>query len=620
MSEATGLKLGLAEQSATPPLVDESLVRQETVWVEMRDGARLATDVYLPPDLPAPAVALRTPYGRADTARRTACRWLARRGFAAISQDCRGTGDSEPDAWDYYVFESEDSLDFVQWVSEQPWFDGFLGSFGSSYSGAVQWCMAMHPAMSAIAPQVAGLGLAPNTRPHFYMYLNAYSLSVGKGPNKTTTSNADLEREMLDETLAGGYFNELLQTALPEAVLELFPELLLESDNGRHRVLYERYSELPSRERANLIKLALGTDHVTSADIERLPAIFGHQVTHDAHMLPRARESELIGALNAPALVITGWYDWCLDDALATWQALVEDSRASVSSRSRLLITPAAHNTPGYHEGAEQRPELDRSYLSYELLDVLVDWYRAVREDDLDEWPRVTYYLMGANEWRTAPAWPPPDAVAHELYLTSGGELSSRAPDAQSEPDRYTYDPENPTPTMGGSIVSRVYTPGSVDVSDAQRRADVLTYTSPVLDSDLDVVGPLRLFLHASSSAVDTDFCARLTDVFPDGRAIQLQAVTLRARYRNPTGDPELLEAERIYLFEIDMWATANRFRAGHRIRLDLSSADFPKYDRNTNRGGEPGPPLPALQTIYHDVNHPSHLLVQVIGPQRSFE
>jgi putative CocE/NonD family hydrolase len=167
---------------------------------------------------------------------------------------------------------------------------------------------------------------------------------------------------------------------------------------------------------------------------------------------------------------------------------------------------------------------------------------------------------------------------------------------------------------VGGSIVSFVYTPGSVDVSDVQDRPDVLTYTSAVLERDLDVVGPLRLVLYASSTTLDTDFAARLSDVFPDGRAIQLQHVTLRARYRNPDGDPELLEPGRIYELDINMSATANRFHAGHRLRLDLSSADFPRYDRNTNRAGEPGPPVPSTQTIYHGPDHPSRLIVSALS------
>jgi putative CocE/NonD family hydrolase len=141
----------------------------------------------------------------------------------------------------------------------------------------------------------------------------------------------------------------------------------------------------------------------------------------------------------------------------------------------------------------------------------------------------------------------------------------------------------------------------------------VLTYTTEPLQHDLDVAGPLRMILYASSSAVDTDFVARLTDVFPDGRAIQLQAGALRTRYRDPQAEPSFLQPGHVYRLEIDMWATANRFKAGHRLRVDISSADFPKLDRNTNRGGQPGEPIPARQAIYHDPEHPSHLEVRLL-------
>jgi putative CocE/NonD family hydrolase len=248
-------------------------------------------------------------------------------------------------------------------------------------------------------------------------------------------------------------------------------------------------------------------------------------------------------------------------------------------------------------------------------VDLLLRWYAVLREGTTDSWPVVIYYLMGANEWRIADDWPLPDTRQIRFYLGAGGTLTDEQPKEISYPDCYTYDPEDPTPTVGGSIVSSVYPPGSVDVSQVQKRPDVLTYTTPVLERDVDVVGPLRLILYASSSAVDTDFCARLSDLFPDGRAIQLQSGILRARYRGGAGDeePKLLEPGRIYRFEIDMWATANRFRAGHCLRIDICSADFPRFDRNTNRGGEPGTPAPARQTICHGAQHPSHFLLSVL-------
>jgi putative CocE/NonD family hydrolase len=282
-----------------------------------------------------------------------------------------------------------------------------------------------------------------------------------------------------------------------------------------------------------------------------------------------------------------------------------------VRSASRLLVAPASHNTLGYVEGIAEHPELQHSYGVASSVELLHRWCTAVREGSVEEWPRVVYYLMGANEWRTAEEWPVPEARALELFLHADGRLGAEDP-AESEPDRYTYDPEDPTPTVGGSIVSWVYPPGSVDVSEVQQRPDVLTYTTDVLTEDLDVVGPLRVVLHAGSSAVDTDFAARLSDVFPDGRALQLQSNVLRARYRDPD-EPALLENGRVYRFEIDLWATANRFKAGHRLRLDISSADFPKHDRNTNLGGAPGAPVPAHQAVHHDPDRPSRLQLRVL-------
>ena len=590
-----------------------SEIRCETVWMTMRDGVRLATDLYLPPTLPAPTIAMRAPYNRANDKIVGAFISFARRGYVVVSQDVRGTGDSEPDQWDYYMYEPEDGHDFVEWVKRQDWFDGFLGACGGSYVGQTQWCMAMHPSMSTIVPEVSGLGIAVNTA-HIYMTLNAYARAVGKGEGKVVSVHyTDLERHILDETLAGGYFNEPLRQTFPEALLSRYPELKTLTPARAKQWLWEQYCALNGAERAAFVQHAMGTKSVSVVEVESLSAIFGHQISHDAHTLPSVRKADICRSLRAPVLMLTGWYDWCLNDAFATWEMLRREGEASVAARCRLIIAPNAHNVPGYHEGIEDHPELQHNHRVANHVGLLLQWYAAIRDGTTDSWPDVIYYLMGANEWRVARDWPPPESRQIALYLGSDGALMSQSPPQAAEFDTYTYDPENPTPTVGGSIVSAVYPPGSVDVSEVQKRSDVLMYTTQRLDSDLDVAGPLRLILYASSSAVDTDFVARLTDVFPDGRAIQLQSGILRARYRDLSGEPQLLEPGRVYRLEIDVWATANRFKAGHRLRLDISSADFPRFDRNANRGGEPGPPVKAVQRIYHDLEHPSHLLLSLL-------
>jgi len=532
-----------------------------------------------------------------------------------ISQDCRATGDSEPDSWDYYMYESEDSSDFVEWISQQDWFDGFLGACGGSYAGQTQWCMATHPRTSTIVPEVSGVGMAINTA-HLHMMVNAYARSVGKGQRKLAAHYTELERAMAEETLSSGYFNEPLHRPFSKALLTRYPELQTLLPSQAKRWLWGQYCALPCAQRSEFVKQALGIDNVSMLEVESLSAIFGHRISHDAHTLPHLDPSELCRSIQAPPLMITGWYDWGLNDALATWGLFKREARESVRLRSRLIITPAAHNVPGYHEGMVDHPELQHNHRTVNQIGLLLHWYITVREGKTHSWPTVIYYLMGANEWQATADWPPPEAQLLALYLGTK-VLTRQLPHLPSEPDRYDYNPENPTPTVGGSIVSSVYPAGSVDVSEVQRRSDVVIYTTAPLECDMDVVGPLRLILYASSSARDTDFSARLSDVFPDGRAIQLQSGILRARYRNLDGDPELLEPGHIYRFEIDMWATANRFQIGHRLRLDISSSDFPRFDRNTNRGGEDGPPVPAIQTIYHDSEHPSHLLVSVLHSHR---
>jgi uncharacterized protein len=587
-------------------------VNVTTVMVPMRDGIRLATDVYLPPTLPAPAVVMRTPYERDQDANVGAFMSLARRGFVVVSQDCRGTGRSEPDFWDYYVREPEDSYDLVEWITHQDWYDGFIGSTGGSYVGQTQWCMAMHPAMSAIVPEVSGLGMGINTV-HLHMFVNAYAKSMGNGEDILDVSYEDLEGIMLDETLATGYFNEPLYKPLPDTLVKRVPELPELSPYAAQQRLWAYYCSLTCAGRAELIEEITGVRNVTIVEVESLSDIFGHAISHDRHTLPHTRMEEVAESLHAPALLVSGWYDWGLNDLFATWDLLDRAAPEAVRSRNRMLIAPSSHGMAGYHEGREGHAELDRPYRTAGITEVLARWYSAVREDALESWPTVIYYLMGANEWRAADSWPIRDTQPARFYLGPGGTLTSHEPESPAEPDAYTYDPADPTPTKGGSIVSYVYPPGSVDVSAVQERADVLTYTTEPLPEDLDVAGPLRMILYASSSAIDTDFMARLTDVFPDGRAIQLQAGALRTRYREAEGEPGFLQPGQVYRLEIDMWATANRFKAGHRLRTDISSADFPRLDRNSNRGGEPGDPIPARQAIYHDRQHPSHLEVLVL-------
>src|SRR3984957_2148350 len=395
-------------------------ISRETVFVPMRDGIRLATELYRPPVAQAPAIAVRTPYGRRTL--EPVFLALARAGYAVVAQDCRGTGESEPEHWDTYVYEREDSFDLVSWMTGQDWHDGFLGAMGGSYGGGTQWCMALHPRMTAVAPEVAGLGVAVSTGVRFHMFANAYGRTVGKGAGKVPVDMFEMERSMLAQTLATGYFNEPLLTPPPPGLHARYPQLAAMQPGEGRRWLWERYCGAGSDERAEIIRLALGVQDITLSDVERLDSVFPHAVHADAHLLPSTNGAALCAAVRAPAFMITGWYDWCLDDALRTWELLSAHGRDEVRAGSRLLITPAAHNVPGYHEGKETHPELDRIFRADPAL--LLYWHDAVRSGSVAALPVVTYYLMGANQWCAAGQWPPAAASRHELYFGPVGTLS----------------------------------------------------------------------------------------------------------------------------------------------------------------------------------------------------
>ncbi|MFI6503934.1 CocE/NonD family hydrolase [Nonomuraea typhae] len=581
----------------------------ETVFVRMRDGVRLATDLYLPPEPPAPVVAVRTPYGRDSDRLVAVFMAFARRGYVVAVQDLRGTGDSEPEDHDFYMFEPQDGYDFVEWVSAQRWCDGFIGSVGGSYVGQVQWPMATHPKMTTILPEVSGIGVGVKTA-SYHMVVNALARAIGHGADKTEMPFWQLEPMMLDETLSTGWFNEPFVSPLLAELAESFPALKGLSPVEAQAWLWAHYCSLTCAERAEFIRGVTGSPHVTMADVERIGPLFGQGISIDRHTLPAVDPARQVAGFRAIPLLRTGWYDWFVNDALATWELLREHAPEPLRSQARIVITPSAHNLPGYKERMGEHPELQHNHWSN--VDFTLRWYQTVRDGSIDDWPRVVYYLMGANEWRRADDWPLPEAVDTPFYLGADGTLGTAAPRERQAADQYVYDPLDPTPTAGGSIVSWVYRPGSVDVSTVQRRGDVLTYTTAPLAHDVDVVGKLRMVLYASSSAVDTDFAVRLSDVFPDGRAVQLQNGLLRARYRDLDRGAQPLVPGEVYALEIDMWVTANRFKAGHRIAVDISSADFPRFDRNANLGGVPGDPIVATQTIYRDASHPSHVVLPV--------
>jgi putative CocE/NonD family hydrolase len=295
----------------------------------------------------------------------------------------------------------------------------------------------------------------------------------------------------------------------------------------------------------------------------------------------------------------------------------------------RVIIGPWTHmNFSGSFPEREFGP--DASSAAVDLTGIHLRWFdRWVKEEEngIDQEPPVMIFVMGIDRWRSEADWPLPDTQYRPYYLHSAGKANtllgdgalSTEPPGDAPPDVYLYNPLRPVPTVGGQVLlPGGNAAGPRDQREVEQRDDVLVYTGPVLDHPVEVTGPIELRLFASSSERDTDFTGKLVDVYPDGRAMILTEGILRARYHKSLAAPERIEPEVVYELRIDLWATANVFLPGHRIRLEVSSSNFPRFNRNSNTGGEiaqeaAGQYQPAVNRVYHDAAYPSCLILPII-------
>ncbi len=466
-SHVSGLERALADTVETPAEFPESAIRFETL------GSRCGTACGLRPTCISRQRRRHPASPSAVHMARKIRRHLDGARAARICGDLSGrsrTVTASPTIGTFTSTSRKTVYDFIDWVVAQPWYDGFIGAMGGSYDGGTQFCMATNPKMTAIMPEVAGLGVAPSPGVRFHMYLNAYSKTVGKGKDKVAVSNVDLEAQMKEETLATGYFNEPMGVAIPDIVFKLCHELAGVPEAERQAWLWAHFNALTPTKRVAFLKATLDTDTFNFDSTTKLNPLFGAEVrSRRATPAPRQRSAAL------PV-------DACAGDACDRMVRLVSRRHASHLGTTRparrqqgAVEEPAAGQSrraqrPGLSRGDRDLPALRRTYRTAENLELLLQWYGAVRNGTADAIPAVTYYLMGANEWRTASAWPLAEARPLTLYLAGDAGLRHAPPDAGARPSTYVYDPDQPTPTMGGSILSNVYRPGSVDVAEVQRR------------------------------------------------------------------------------------------------------------------------------------------------------
>jgi putative CocE/NonD family hydrolase len=575
------------------------------VPAKMRDGTILRANVYRPAGEGRwPVLLTRLPYGKdlplaasvLDPAQ------AARRGYVVVIQDTRGRFASGGE-WQPMVNEALDGLDTIEWASKLHYSDGSVGMYGASYFGFTQWSAAVQQpaALKAMVPFITW------NDPLNGVFFRAGALELGTAANWQSATIG------LNEIMRRSAGN-----ADPHALRQAIYTLIKEVDN----LGSEGYKSLPLKDFAPLKR----------ADVGRAFFEFFEHPMDRKHTDPMT----ILGKheqVKAPTFNVGGWYDIFLKDTIENFRIMCEQGSTPEARQSKLLIGPWSH-------GGVTNPIGEMNFgfgASAAFINLQIDfmslqlrwfdhWLKGIDTGMLNEAP-IKLFVMGANIWRDEQEWPLARAVETHYYLHSSGHantlngdgLLSPAAPREEEADHYNYDPANPVPTHGGALLmSPEFRPGVFDQRSVESREDVLVYSTPLLKQDVEVTGPIIVHLWATSSAPDTDFVARLVDVHPDGYAQNLTDGIIRARYRDfARGEaPMLIEPERAYEYEIDLWATSNVFKQGHRIRLDVTSSSFPRWDRNPNTGHDFGADSElevAHQTILHDSEHPSFVILPIV-------
>jgi uncharacterized protein len=561
---------------------------ESDVQVKMRDGAILRADIYRPKgDGRFPVLLQRTPYNKSNPGRFSFGYRAAASGYVVIIQDVRGRYSSEGE-WYPFKHESNDGYDTVEWAAALPYSNGKVGMFGGSYVGATQMLAAIShpPHLAGICPIVT----ASNYHDGWTYQGGAFEQWF----NESWTSG-----------LAQDTFNRAVQkhTNALEGVWTLplagYPLFNFPKDSGR-------------------------TD--SAAELAPYFLDWLSHPSYDAYWKTWSIE-EHYPEIAVPALTIAAWYDIFQGGSLRNYAGIKAHGGGDEARHGqRLLVTIGGHAGSGRKIGdvdfgpaAAQFREEDAILLWYDYL------FKGIQDALASEKP-VKIFVMGLNQWRQEDDWPLTRAHNTKYFFHSTGSANSLRGNGtltiaspRSEPfDHYVYDPSNPAPTVGGPLCcdSDHLAPGPRDQRAVEARDDVLTFSTAPLVQDLEVTGPVSVELYAKSSAVDTDFTAKLVDVGPDGFAQNLTEGIIRARYRNSQENPEFMNPGEVYKLNIDLWSTSNVFRKGHVLRIEISSSNFPRFDRNLNTGEDARFAqrfVSATNAIYHDAEHPSALVLPIV-------
>jgi putative CocE/NonD family hydrolase len=568
---------------------------QMNVPVKMRDGVVLRADVYRPEAKGEfPVLLERTPYNKQAHANFGV--QAASSGYIVVMQDVRGRFTSEGE-WYPFKYESEDGYDTVEWAAALPYANGQVGMLGASYNGATQMLAAIaHP------PHLAGIC-----------------------PVITASNYHD------GWTYQGGafelWFNGSWATLLAQDTAHRYLQSVTDATEGDQTLPLSQYP-----------LFNLTTDLEKSGLTAKFAPYYLDWLAHPTFddYWRRWSIEDHYADIQVPALTVAAWYDIFQGGALRNYMGMkMHAGNEAARQNQRLAVLIGGHSGPGRKVGdTDFGPAADVTYD-----DITLSWYDFLFKgikNDLSRQKPVRLFVMGANVWREEEAWPLARAIMTKYHLHSGGlansiqgngSLSEAGPTSET-PDQYVYDPANPVPTTGGPLccdnsryplwshASDHLPAGPQDQRSVELRKDVLIYSAAAFVHDTEVTGPVSLELYAKSSALDTDFTAKLVDVSPNGTAHNLTEGIVRARYRDSQVTPAMLVPGQFYKFTIDLWSTSNVFLAGHTLRLEISSSNFPRFDRNLNTGEDPRNAvrsLKATNTIAHDREHPSALILPIV-------
>jgi uncharacterized protein len=581
----------VAAQTQAAP--EQCTIHKETnVAATMRDGTVLYADVYRPVESGSyPVLLMRLPYDKsaAQSGVYGPPSGYAGRCYIVVIQDLRGLYTSEGT---FYPFRDEldDGYDTVEWAAGLPQSNGKVGMYGFSYVGATQWLAAIKapPHLAAIAPAHTGSD-----------YYDGWSYEGG-------AFSLAFEESWATSSLTAG--------AVPRLGDQSVVDKLAEARGG----IAKSYTHLPIRTYPWLMP-----------DRPEVAGFFFDWVKHSDRDEYWRRWSirERWPQVKVPALNFAGWYDVFLNGSVENFVGM-QKSGGSEAARNgqRLVIRPYVHIPWDTKSGdVDFGAEAANTTMDQQLR--FFDYWLKGKNNGADKDPPVRVFVMGANVWREAQDWPIPGTRFAKFFLHSRGQANSSfgngqlttEPPVGGEPtDHYVYDPANPVPSKGGHscCFATVAPVGPYDQTDIEKRADVLIYSTPPLSEAVEVTGPITVKLYAASSAPDTDWTAKLVDVAPGGKIINLNNGIVRASHRNSLETHEPIDPGKPYEYTITVFPTSNLFKVGHQIRLEISSSNFPHYDRNLNTGrpvGADAQMIAARQTIFHDAAHPSYIELPIM-------